>query len=643
MANDNRRKHSSTSRRGRIISHSITAGTKAEAYAFCFYLYNIFYEISNFRVLNRYDYVLFDFIGYCRETGKEERLEAVLNNKIKKLEKEGLLVPFKTDVPDEMVFANSEIKFRYEEDKEVNRKISDDHPVTENAINLYRILYTENESVFPSIINTVLFDETDSLVLHNDIKMTKKTKNTVFDISKTMFLVDQIGLSQEEARYILFENRMHTFHEFTRIIEEQFLERKEKEKCIANIIGISLQEYRKMLRADNKIRAFGFIDDDGDYDSTLDDCIIEKSIYPYFADLIKPLDCSEAYSLDSFSVKRESIDITVDLLKGKNPVSILFYGKPGAGKTELAKAISKETGKKVYIFKNELETEERNNLLSRLVCYLSMDQADSVLIVDEADSLLKTVERSFFGTFPTQTKGTVNKMLENNRNKVIYIINHQGQIDESTRRRFTFSIKFESMPASTLRSIADSKLAPMEIEQDVKNDLLAMLGKYHLTGASVDNLVKTIQGMECSDNDELLRKAEIVMKENALLLDGKAKMRETVKAEYDPKVLNASMNPLKIVEMVQNAAKFAEKNKGTESGIRMLFYGLSGTGKTELARYIAEQLGKPILLKSTKARLSADFGNFVILYFESSIVRLYKSAILYVPISLTSITSLIFL
>ena len=67
------------------------------------------------------------------------------------------------------------------------------------------------------------------------------------------------------------------------------------------------------------------------------------------------------------------------------------------------------------------------------------------------------------------------------------------------------------------------------------------------------------------------------------------------------------MNPLKIVEMVQNAAKFAEKNKGTESGIRMLFYGLSGTGKTELARYIAEKLGKQILIK----RASDIFGMYV--------------------------------
>ncbi|MBR5095731.1 MAG: AAA family ATPase, partial [Treponema sp.] len=90
--------------------------------------------------------------------------------------------------------------------------------------------------------------------------------------------------------------------------------------------------------------------------------------------------------------------------------------------------------------------------------------------------------------------------------------------------------------------------------------------------------------------------------------DGKQKMRQKVKAQYDPAVLNASMDPQKIVGMVQNAAKFAEKHKDTENGVRMLFYGLSGTGKTELARYISETLGKPLLLKRASDILGCYVG-----------------------------------
>ena len=43
-------------------------------------------------------------------------------------------------------------------------------------------------------------------------------------------------------------------------------------------------------------------------------------------------------------------------------------------------------------------------------------------------------------------------------------------------------------------------------------------------------------------------------------------------------------------------------------GVRMLFYGLSGTGKTELARYISTTLGKPLLLKRCSDLISPFVG-----------------------------------
>ena len=181
---------------------------------------------------------------------------------------------------------------------------------------------------------------------------------------------------------------------------------------IPELLGITKKELTYMLRSDQKLKSFGFVDEDGDYNSSLNECIESQSIEPYFSDLLKTLDCSNAYDLDTYSVKQESLEICSDLLNGNKPVSILFYGKPGSGKTELAKSLCKQTGKQVYIFKNEAETNERCNVLGRLVCLLSMERNDSILIVDEADTLLKTMDFSFFGMAPSKTKGTVNKMLE---------------------------------------------------------------------------------------------------------------------------------------------------------------------------------------------------------------------------------------
>ena len=589
---------------GRKMNSSITY-TKDEPYAILFYLYSIFEDKSNASVMDDNDEAIKLFMDCIEKLNKAEKLSSILQTEILSAEKNNYLRPLENADSSGMCFDACDLPYRYEQDKRVDRMMRHFDRVDENIINLYRVMYVADEPIFSSIINAVFFSSEENRSLSGSLNLSSKQKKAVFDISKTKFLIDQVQLSDAEARYILLQCRFDTNDDLRSIGRSC---ENEMRNCLPELIGVSKQELNYMLRSDQKLKSFGFLDTDGDYDSSLNECIEIQNIEPYFSDVLKEFDCSKAYGLDTFSVKEESLEICSDLLKGNNPVSIIFYGKPGSGKTELAKSLCKDTGKKIYIFKNEAETSERNNVLGRLVCLLSMERKDSVIIVDEADYLLKTLDFSFFGVSPTKTKGTVNKMLENNKDKVIYIINHQGLIDESTRRRFTFSIKFEAMSTSQLHAIAKTKIEPMELSEGTKLNILNMFDKYRLTGQSVDNIKKTIEGMDCKDEETLLKKVQVVMKENSLLLNGKKKMRDTVKTEYDPTVLNASMDPLKIVEMVQNAVKFAEKNKGTESGIRMLFYGLSGTGKTELARYISEQLGKPVILKRTSDILDKYVG-----------------------------------
>ena len=590
----------------RTMNSSITF-TKDEPYAICFYLYNLFAEKSNNNVISENDEAIKLFLAQTENLNKTERLKAVLKTELHNLEKQNRLKSLETPPSAEMCFEDADIPYVYEQDKKIERAMRRFDSPDEIVIDIHRVLYCSERPVFSSIVNTVIFGKDDDSSLTSRLNLSKKQRNAIFDVSKTKFLVDNVNLSEDEARYILMKCRFETIEDLHCLVRNC---ENEIRNSTPDMLGISERDLTYMLRSDQKLKSFGFIDSEGDYDTSLNECIESQSIEPYFSDLLKTLDCSDAYDLDSFSVKQESLEICSDLLNGKNPVSILFYGKPGSGKTELAKSLCRQTGKQVYIFKNEVETNERCNVLGRLVCLLSMERKDSVLIVDEADSLLKTMEFVFFGgKSPTKSKGTVNKMLENNKDKVIYIINHQHQIDDSTRRRFTFSIRFESMPKTMLKNIAKQKIEPLEISEDAKSELVTMFEKYHLSGQSVENIVKTIDAMDCKDEDTMLKKAEIVMKENSLLLNGKKKkMRDRVKAEYDPCVLNSSMNPEKIVSMVQNAAKYAEKNKSTENGIRMLFYGLSGTGKTELARYIAEQLGKEIILRRPSDILSKWVG-----------------------------------
>ena len=84
--------------------------------------------------------------------------------------------------------------------------------------------------------------------------------------------------------------------------------------------------------------------------------------------------------------------------------------------------------------------------------------------------------------------------------------------------------------------------------------------------------------------------------------------QESVNSSYDLSVLNTSIPAQKIVEMVQNAIANDRKSQGKEKGIRILFYGLSGAGKTKLAHYIADSLEKGVIIKNASDILGMYVG-----------------------------------
>ena len=128
----------------------------------------------------------------------------------------------------------------------------------------------------------------------------------------------------------------------------------------------------------------------------------------------------------SSSSEQDVSSLAVRLLSGSGGMSLLLYGAAGAGKTEYARSLARTAGLTPLVFKNELELDgddnkSGNNALCRLNCILSLPRKDSVIIVDEAETVLKT-RGSFLGMgFSLPQKGTVNKMLENSVNKVIWM------------------------------------------------------------------------------------------------------------------------------------------------------------------------------------------------------------------------------
>ena len=116
-----------------------------------------------------------------------------------------------------------------------------------------------------------------------------------------------------------------------------------------------------------------------------------------------------------------------------------------------------------------------------------------------------------------------------------------------------------------------------------------------------------------------LQKEETTIIENPYELDSRE--QKFVNLSYDLSVLNTSIPAQEIVEMVQNAIANDRKSQGKEKGIRILFYGLSGSGKTNLAHYIADAIGQKLLCKNASDILGMFVGES-----EKNIAKAFEEA-----------------
>ena len=103
-----------------------------------------------------------------------------------------------------------------------------------------------------------------------------------------------------------------------------------------------------------------------------------------------------------------------------------------------------------------------------------------------------------------------------------------------------------------------------------------------------------------------LQKEESVIIENPF--EKEEEEKSSANPAYDLSVLNTSLPADEIVEMVQNAIANDCKTCGGQQGIRILFYGVSGAGKTNLAHYIADSIGRKILCKNASDILGMYVG-----------------------------------
>ncbi len=500
--------------------------------------------------------------------------------------------------------SRKKLVFHFYEDEQVYDAFASFYKVSSDVeADLARCIYAGGKDMFLRIIEQTFFNDKAAINLKK-VAVPKSLLKEVNELVYTKFLCDAHVLTKNQALVLQAVYRCSITKDFHNCLFDFF---SDPENSICSI-GIEREQLDEVIN-----NYYGILDNflDSDFDITpvCHRCLTIQSLQPYFNEMSRVMSTKDAYALSSYSVKKESTSIAKSLLLKDGGTNILLYGAAGSGKTEYAKSLAKACGLKAIKFKNSYEAEESvGTSVCALNVMLSIPREDIVFIVDEAETLLETKAISTESNSGSR-KGTVNKLFEQCKNRVIWIVNYTDKMDESTKRRFTYSIFFDKMSEKNLTDISQKRLTKLDCPESLKTKIINLCGTYEVTGASINNMMSVMKAFDGCDEKTIENNVRCVLESNAILLNGQAKMREKTKSQYDMSVVSSTIPASNIIEMIENAQKYAEKNPCVDNGIRMLFYGLSGTGKTEFARYIAGKLGKKILLKRPSDIISKWVGD----------------------------------
>lgn len=481
--------------------------------------------------------------------------------------------------------------------------------------------------------NTVTVD--DKTIKHTDAairriltaRLAHFRKQSVSDISHVFenidLLGDIIGLNQAERAILCYVACLRVFPSFRGAIAcaSHKTYTHEVGCIIAHLFGQKEAEVISGLRQDATLIAAGIVEletDGCDLEDKLDMLkglssllmMEHKNADELIGRFLKRADES-VLNLDNFPhLTQDSSTLTQYLagaLRGREQgTNVLLYGIPGTGKTEFVKSISKTLGVDLYEISfadkdgNPITGKARlvaYNLCQKILCH----KPNALLMFDEIEDVFPGNNRllALFGLDENEGGGTVNKAwfnrtLERNATPAIWITN-DASIDQAYLRRFDYSIRFPVPPQKVRMEIARHHLGQFNPTDDW---LAKIASNEQMTPGQYERAAKVARVTSAGDEMQARGFVEQALDRSATLLGQKQlPSRNTVYTGYDLNFANTSIAMSNILAGLKN------RRQGT-----FCFYGPAGTGKSELARHIADELGMPCLLRRASDILSMWVG-----------------------------------
>lgn len=488
--------------------------------------------------------------------------------------------------------------------------------------------YLDGEKIFDDKTQKIFYE---GLVAELQSQIETHAGNVADPYLKRLRKVQKIfGLSDAELEIVTF---VWIFEEKNLCDELRFSRANYSYDCRDTVKNFLIlypdMDVGKMLSDDSTLKMMNILDDDLDLSSRVMNFLngrcgnnLDSLYYKVYKGKCVPY---QELCRDNDKVK-----LMFEMIKN-NPVgcglNIFFYGVEGTGKTELAKAVAHEL--KVPLVMIAIDTDGENKrerksstiserMGSILFAARKYKDQKAILLVDEADLILNACE-----------KGALNIFLERINVPVIWISNDVRWIEPSSLRRFDYSIEFDRPDAEKRHLIWKSVIKEQHAKRLLSDDTVKRFAdEFTVTAGGITQAVTKVKNMlknnGKADVEKLVR--EMLCAQSDLM----RLPREFYKRDSDSHapsyvldVLNTDVDLEHIqhvIQMFDARWKLMKENDKPDS-LNILFYGVPGTGKTELAKYIARSLKRKLLIKKASDLLDCYVGET-----EQKIRKMFREA-----------------
>ncbi len=299
---------------------------------------------------------------------------------------------------------------------------------------------------------------------------------------------------------------------------------------------------------------------------------------------------------------------------GMKGINILIHGAPGTGKSELAHTLSADLNMNLFEVSITNEEGEAIDGSKRFSAYQLTQQVlskhqQALILFDEIEDVFPA--DSFFGKISAveNRKAWVNKLLEENPVPAIWISNDIEQIDNAYIRRFDFVLNLQAPPRKVRAKILKKYLRHLPVSN---HWIHQAAGNEHLAPALIARASKVVSAIheqnQCPEQvlETVLSNTLEAMGHSRRLI--KNKNQATLSYRLD--ALNPDHDINQLIKGLKNHPHG-----------RLCLYGPPGTGKSEFGKFVAQQLGLPLLIKRASDILNSHLGET-----EKQIAKMFNQA-----------------